>query len=199
MNNSIANNEVMTTLSNMKGINLMMTASEKEISIASKVVNVTTTKVEGVSSALAQKSAVDIAVVGNTAGDVAANDKTDNEFTATDVGETNTGAEDIASDDVVTDTSEGDIQLDEMPQDGGIGMDESIGGGDFNIGIGDFGENYGDTGSMIDPGMPQIKDPLLSSWPFVIGISVAVLAVSIVLGGLLAKRKIKKGIELYED
>ena len=45
----------------------------------------------------------------------------------------------------------------------------------------------------------QGKDPLLSSWPFVIGISAAVLAVSIVIGVLLAKRKIKKGIELYED
>jgi uncharacterized membrane protein len=44
-----------------------------------------------------------------------------------------------------------------------------------------------------------VKDPLMSSWPFVIGISVAILAVSMVLGALLAKRKIKKGIELYED
>ncbi len=44
-----------------------------------------------------------------------------------------------------------------------------------------------------------VKDPLLSSWPFVIGISVVTLAVSIVIGILLAKRKIKKGFELYED
>jgi hypothetical protein len=43
------------------------------------------------------------------------------------------------------------------------------------------------------------KDPLLSSWPFVLGISAAVLAISIIIGVLLAKRKIKKGIELYED
>lgn len=55
------------------------------------------------------------------------------------------------------------------------------------------------TGTMVDPNMPQVKDPLLSSWPFVIGISAAVLFVSVVLGILLAKRKIKKGIELYED
>jgi hypothetical protein len=52
------------------------------------------------------------------------------------------------------------------------------------------------TETMAAPGM---KDPLLSSWPFVIGISAAVLAISIVIGVLLAKRKIKKGIELYED
>ena len=43
------------------------------------------------------------------------------------------------------------------------------------------------------------KDPLLSSWPFVIGISAASLVVSVVIGILLAKRKIKKGFELYED
>lgn len=44
-----------------------------------------------------------------------------------------------------------------------------------------------------------VKDPLLSSWPFVIGVSAGVLVVSVVLGILLAKRKIKKGFELYED
>lgn len=43
------------------------------------------------------------------------------------------------------------------------------------------------------------KDPLLSSWPFVIGITAVTLAVSILFGILLAKRKIKKGYELYED
>ncbi len=43
------------------------------------------------------------------------------------------------------------------------------------------------------------KDPLLSNWPFVIGISFLTLAVSVAIGILLAKRKIKKGIELYED
>lgn len=55
------------------------------------------------------------------------------------------------------------------------------------------GEMYGDiTGTTT-------KDPILSSWPFVIGISSITLIVSIVLGILLAKRKIKKGFELYED
>lgn len=46
---------------------------------------------------------------------------------------------------------------------------------------------------------PQVKQPIMSQWPFVIGISVATLVVSVVLGILLAKRRIKKGIELYED
>lgn len=58
-------------------------------------------------------------------------------------------------------------------------------------------------GMYVDPtmetGMAEVKDPLLSSWPFVIGISAAVLFVSITLGALLARRKIKKGIDLYED
>lgn len=44
-----------------------------------------------------------------------------------------------------------------------------------------------------------VKDPLLSSWPVVIGISTVTLMVSVALGILLAKRKIKKGFELYED
>ncbi|NLJ96014.1 MAG: hypothetical protein GX321_02575 [Clostridiales bacterium] len=60
-----------------------------------------------------------------------------------------------------------------------------------------------DEGMYMDPGMEmgmgEVKDPLLSSWPFVIGISSAVLVVSIVVGALLAKLRIKKGIDLYED
>jgi hypothetical protein len=54
-------------------------------------------------------------------------------------------------------------------------------------------------GVVVDAMGNGVKDPLLSSWPFVIGISFVVLAVSVALGVLLAKRKIKKGIELYED
>ena len=48
-------------------------------------------------------------------------------------------------------------------------------------------------------GDASIKDPTLSSWPFVIGISSGTLIISIIIGILLAKRKIKKGFELYED
>ncbi len=66
--------------------------------------------------------------------------------------------------------------------------------------VGDIGF---DEGMYMDPtmetGMAEVKDPLLSSWPFVIGISAVVLLVSMALGALLARRKIKKGIELYED
>jgi hypothetical protein len=74
------------------------------------------------------------------------------------------------------------------------------------------GEIILDDGGYIDPGYQEgtldptmnmgaveVKDPLLSSWIFVIGISAAVLFVSVALGAFLARRKIKKGIELYED
>ena len=65
---------------------------------------------------------------------------------------------------------------------------------------------YYDEGLMepgMEPGMEmgiaEVKDPFLSSWINVAGISAAVLVVSIALGALLAKLKIKKGIDLYED
>jgi len=42
-------------------------------------------------------------------------------------------------------------------------------------------------------------DSLLSSWIFVGGVTAGVLALSVVLGLLLAKRRIKKGFDVYED
>lgn len=49
-------------------------------------------------------------------------------------------------------------------------------------------------GEVVSP-----KDPLLSKVPFVVGVTSFTLIISVVLGLLLAKKKIKKGIELYED
>lgn len=43
------------------------------------------------------------------------------------------------------------------------------------------------------------KDPFLSSYVPIVGISAATLVVGAILGVLLAKKKIKKGIDLYED
>lgn len=58
-------------------------------------------------------------------------------------------------------------------------------------------------GTQVDPsmqaGMAGGKGTLLSSWPFVGGISITVILVSIAIGTFLARRKIKKGIEIYED
>lgn len=42
-------------------------------------------------------------------------------------------------------------------------------------------------------------DSLLSNWFFVGGVSGGVLLLSIILGLLLAKGKIKKGFDVYED
>jgi len=93
-----------------------------------------------------------------------------------------------------------DIDLSEIEQDGleeAISMEKDFLDGEM-IGDPSFEEGmYMDPG--MEAGMAEVKDPLLSSWTFVIGVSVAVLFVSIALGAFLAKRKIKKGIDLYED
>ncbi len=44
-----------------------------------------------------------------------------------------------------------------------------------------------------------LGDKLMGSWVFVGGVAAAVLAIGVLLGLLSAKRKIKKGIDLYED
>lgn len=75
-------------------------------------------------------------------------------------------------------------------------VNQSIVNSNMSVSIG--GDEYSQV-TMGDPVGTGAKDPLLSSWPFVIGISVASLALSVVVGILLAKRKIKKGFELYED
>lgn len=42
-------------------------------------------------------------------------------------------------------------------------------------------------------------DSLLSNWAFVGGVSGGVLLISVVIGLLLARHKIKKGFDVYED
>lgn len=107
-----------------------------------------------------------------------------------------TGTDTAVSDEMLTDTG----MVDEIPADAGM-IDEAVG---KDIMIDDpyidpgYGGDMGE-GMYTETGMPAVKNPILSNWFFVIGVSVAVLAVSVVLGILLAKRKIKKGIELYED
>ena len=96
-------------------------------------------------------------------------------------------------------TSEDFIEGEVMPEPGFEG-DISINPGMADGGFIDPG--FIDGGFMepgMETGMAEVKQPLLSSWPFVIGISAAIFAVSIVLGVLLARLKIKKGIDLYED
>lgn len=62
------------------------------------------------------------------------------------------------------------------------------------------GSMYGSMAPVPGTGsQSSAKDPLLSSPVAVIGISVLFLVVGGVLGFLLAKRKIKKGIDIYEN
>ena len=66
-----------------------------------------------------------------------------------------------------------------------------------------------DTGSLYEEDMMMESettattevsvDSLLSNWYFVGGVSGGVLLLSIVIGLLLAKSKIKKGFDVYED
>lgn len=90
----------------------------------------------------------------------------------------------------------------------GITLVSSVGGNSIingkvsvDMGMGsdmDFGSDMG-MGSEVPMDGNTTKDPLLSSWAFVIGITAVTLAISVGIGILLAKRKIKKGFELYED
>lgn len=55
-------------------------------------------------------------------------------------------------------------------------------------------------GTLAGGKMPGVsKEPLLSHMTFIIGITVLTFFVGAFLGGFLARRKIKKGIEIYED
>lgn len=74
------------------------------------------------------------------------------------------------------------IQTSLLAMDGSFSMDQGM--------MGEFTEGMGEV---------EVKDPLMSSWMFVGGITTVVLAISITVGILLAKSKIKKGFELYED
>lgn len=63
-----------------------------------------------------------------------------------------------------------------------------------------FGEGSGIEGGEMGMEVPSSGgSSVLSSWGFVGGITGATLVVSIVLGILLAKKRIKKGFDLYED
>lgn len=93
-----------------------------------------------------------------------------------------------AEDEVAVMPADGDMGI--MPVEGDMGTMPVD--GNMDIGNGGMFEEV-----MADG--PKVKDPIMSSWFFVIGVSAGVLALSVFVGVLLARRKIKKGIELYED
>ena len=55
------------------------------------------------------------------------------------------------------------------------------------------------TGMMGEVQQVSKVDELMSSWIFVGSAVAVVLTIGVILGILLAKHKIKKGIDLYED
>ena len=75
----------------------------------------------------------------------------------------------------------------------GTGMDMM---GVDGVGMDEMGSMIGDPSGM---GVPKEKAPLLSSWTFILGVTAGVVVLGIIFGLLLGKRRIKKGIELYEN
>ncbi|MDD6035869.1 MAG: hypothetical protein PUC30_06725 [Lachnospiraceae bacterium] len=65
--------------------------------------------------------------------------------------------------------------------------------------MGDMGYMGGMDGMEGSTAQVSKVDELMSSWVFVGGVTAGVLIVGVLLGILSAKRKIKKGIDLYED
>lgn len=147
---------------------------------ATAVAEAATTEVTATDSTTTD-TAVDEAATTETATEEVAGEAVTDETAATDetaVTEETAVTDEAAADTAVDETMTGDVAVD------GSYVDPTMNTGE---------------GMLVDPGMTTVKEPLLASWPFVIGISAAVLFVSVVLGILLARRKIKKGIELYED
>lgn len=76
-----------------------------------------------------------------------------------------------------------------------------VGGGGGGISIGGNGDGMYTEGMESETtATTEISiDSLLSNWFFVGGVSGGVLLLSVVIGLLLAKLKIKKGFDVYED
>lgn len=204
--NSLANIEVVATVSNIEVKaavavpKIKVEAVPKKAAIrsgntSSKAVEITTTDSE-----LATTDETE-GLAGEGDISVEAEAELGAEAGAGETGEAAPGESAESGEEFAGETSE-DLILDET-----AGMDAGLDDGMFEGGLeGDFvgiDPIYGDgmdleTGTIFDPAA-EAKGSLLSSWTFVIGISSAVLVVSIALGALLARRKIKKGIELYED
>lgn len=194
--NSLANIELLTTLSNIKVVNTAA-SGEAALKAASASAPVEAAAGEAAPDAdTAVEAGADIAVEAEADGDanVIGDDGAALE------GDAGTAIEGEAAG---TDTAATESSTDEIIMDETAGMEAGMGEIYINEGVNIDpsmlgGMNF-DTGMMVDPAATEAKGSLLSSWPFVIGISAAVLVVSIALGALLARIKIKKGIELYED
>ncbi|WP_312369273.1 hypothetical protein [Lachnoclostridium sp.] len=85
--------------------------------------------------------------------------------------------------------------------DGGAGgnLDGSEGITTDGMGEGSFDGSMGGGDMIGEVPVVSPKGTVMSSWPFVIGITSVTLVISVVIGILLAKNRIKKGFDLYED
>lgn len=100
-----------------------------------------------------------------------------------------------------TDTDNADVSNVDSSVNEGEVIDASGDTGDMAI-DGDMsfeGDMSGVDGMNGETTGSTIKDPFLSSYVPIAGISAATLVVGVIIGILLAKKKIKKGIDLYED
>ncbi len=80
-----------------------------------------------------------------------------------------------------------------------IVMDEFISNDMSYVGDAGFADGMEYADGMTGETQQSVTDTLLSSPVALGGIAAGVLALGILLGFLSAKRKIKKGIDLYED
>ena len=108
-----------------------------------------------------------------------------------DTAEEEAGTEDVAVDEETQENVEAEDGEEASAEMDGVDQNAQLQDEAIDVGA--------DTGSEGLEGTVEVKDPLLSSPVAVGGISLAVIAVGCVLGFILAKRKIKKGIEVYED
>ena len=91
-----------------------------------------------------------------------------------------------------------DIMIEEVVTDGMVYMDDMSYMGD--MGYMEDMSYMEDMGTLSESTqqIPKINE-LMSSWVFVGGVAAGVLVLGVLFGLLAAKRKIKKGIDLYED
>lgn len=71
--------------------------------------------------------------------------------------------------------------------------------GNEMVGMEDMAYMGGMDGLTESTGQVSKTDELMSSWVFVGGVTAGVLVIGVLLGLFAAKRKIKKGFDLYED
>jgi hypothetical protein len=148
------------------------------------------------------EAVVKVDEAGNESADEQISDESADEQISDEVNEEQISDE--SADEQISDEVNDEQISDESNDQDSINMDEgenTMNEINMNSSLDGEGLNGGDLNSetMAAGDLKGVKDPMLSSWPFVIGISFAVLFVSIVFGAFMAKLKIKKGIDSYED